>query len=81
MLGRLLQRLQHRVERVPGELVHLVDHVDLEAPARRRVLRGLEQLAHLVDLGVGRGVDLEQVDETPGVDLDAAPSTCRTAAA
>ena len=71
VLGRLFKRLEHGVEGVARELVHLVDHVDLEPPARRRVLRGLEELAHLVDLGVGRGVDFQQVDEAPGVDLDA----------
>ena len=71
VLGRLFQRFQHRVEGVPGELMHLVDHVDLEAPARRGVLRGVKQLAHLVDLGVRRRVDLEQIDEAPGVNLNA----------
>ena len=33
--------------------------------------RILEQLPHLVDAGVGRGVDLDQIDEAPGVDLQA----------
>jgi hypothetical protein len=51
--------------------VDFVDHVDLEAAPRRRVLRGLEELAHLVDLGVGGRVHFEQVDEAPAVDLDA----------
>src|SRR5206468_12417366 len=36
--GRLLQRLEQRVERRLGELVDLVDDVDLVAAARRRVL-------------------------------------------
>jgi hypothetical protein len=71
VLGGLFQRLQHGVERVAGKLVHLVDHVHLEAPLGRRVLRRLEELAHLVDARVGRCVDLQQVDEAPGVDLDA----------
>ena len=78
MLGRLLQRLQHRVEGVAREHVHFVDDVDLEAAGGRRVQRVLQQLAHVVDLGVGRGVELEQVDEAPGVDLRARARTART---
>ncbi|CAG2138013.1 hypothetical protein LMG26411_01507 [Cupriavidus numazuensis] len=50
--GRLLQRLQHRVEGVVGQHVHFVDHVDLEAPRRRRVHRLVEQLRHFVDAAV-----------------------------
>ena len=83
VLGRLLERLQHRVEGMAGELVHLVDDVDLEAPARRRVLGRLQQLAHLLDARVGGGIDLQQVDEAAGVDLDAgralAAGLCRHA--
>ena len=48
-----------------------VDDVDLEAPAARRVHRVLEELAHLVDLGVGCGIDFDQVDEAARVDFHA----------
>ena len=79
VLRRLLERLQHRVEGVAREHVHFVDDVDLVAAGGRRVQRVLEQLAHVVDLRVGRRVELDQVDEAPGVDLGAGARTCRTA--
>ena len=69
VLGRLLERLQHRVEGRARQHVHFVDHVDLEATTRRRIDRVLEELAHLLDLGVGRGVDFEQVHEAAAVDF------------
>ena len=59
--GRLLQRLEERVEGGLGELVDLVDDVDLVAPARRRVLDVLAQRADLLDAAVGRAVDLDDV--------------------
>ena len=68
VLGRLLERLQHRVERGLRQHVHFVDQVDLVAADRRRVARVVEDLAHVVDAGVRRGVELEQVDEAAGVD-------------
>ena len=71
VLGRLLERLQHRVECMPRKHVHLVDDVDLEASHHRHVLRAVEEIAHLVDLGVGRRVHLEQVDEAAGIDFHA----------
>jgi hypothetical protein len=74
VLGRLFERLQHRIERMPRKHVHLVDDVDLEAPGRRHVLGGIEKLAHLVHLGIRRGIHLEEVDEAPGVDLGARPA-------
>ncbi len=48
-----------------------VDDVHLESPAAWRVHRVLQELAHLVDLGVGSGIDLYQVDEAARVDLHA----------
>ena len=68
---RLFERLQQRVERALRQHVHFVDQVDLEAAARRRVLRVVDQLAHVVDAGVAGGVDLEQIDEAARVDLAA----------
>ncbi|KAG1192207.1 hypothetical protein G6F35_013668 [Rhizopus arrhizus] len=68
---RLFQRLQQRVERRLRQHVHFVDQVDLELAARRHVLRVLDHLAHVIHAGVGRGVDLQQVDVTAGVDVQA----------
>ncbi|CAB3871780.1 hypothetical protein LMG1864_02808 [Achromobacter ruhlandii] len=68
---RLFQRLEHRVERVPGEHVHFVDHVDLEAARARRVDGLLQQLGHFLDAAVGGRVQFEVVDETAGIDLGA----------
>jgi hypothetical protein len=72
---RLLERLQHRVERVIRQHVHFVDHVDLEARIDRRVHRALEQRGHLVDAAVARGVHLDVVDEAAFVDLAARADT------
>src|SRR5207247_2150221 len=68
---RLLERLQERVERGLGQLVHLVDDVDLVAPARRRILRVLAERADLLDATVRRAVDLDDVHERPGLALAA----------
>ena len=68
---RLFQGFQQGVEGVAGQHVHFVDQVDLEAATARRVLHVVQQLAGVFDLGTARGVDLDQVDETPFVDLTA----------
>ncbi|MCY1412445.1 hypothetical protein D9M71_278520 [compost metagenome] len=68
---RLFQGLEQGIERVSGQHVHFVDQVDLEAPAARCVLHVVEQLAGILDLGPARGVDFDQVDEAPLVDLTA----------
>ncbi len=68
---RLFQRLQQRVEAVAREHVHFVDQVDLEAAARRRVLDVVQQIAGIFHLGSGSGVDLDQIDEAPLLDLAA----------
>ncbi|VWC31277.1 hypothetical protein BPS26883_06424 [Burkholderia pseudomultivorans] len=68
---RLLERLQHRVERVVRQHVHFVDHVDLEARIDGRVHRALEQRSHFVDAAIARGVHLDVVDEAAFVDLAA----------
>ena len=68
---RLFQRFQQRVERRLRQHVHFVDQVDLELAARRHVLRVLDQFADVVHAGVGRGVDLQQVDVAAGVDRQA----------
>ena len=67
---RLFERLEQRVERRLRQHVHFVDQIDLEAAARRGILRVFDDVAHIVDAGVAGGIDLEQIDETPGVDVD-----------
>ncbi len=69
VLRRLFQRLQQRIERCLGKHVHFVDQVDLELAARGHVLRVFNHFAHIVHAGVGCGVDLQQVDITPGIDV------------
>ena len=69
MLGRLFQRFQHGVEGRIREHVHFVDHIDLEAAARRRIDGVFQQLAHFVDLGIGRGVNFQEIDKAPRIDL------------
>ncbi|VVE64644.1 hypothetical protein PPN31119_01642 [Pandoraea pnomenusa] len=66
--GRLLERLEHRVERVPREHVHFVDHVDLEAGIRGRVDGLLEQRRHFIDAPVRRRIHFDVIDETALVD-------------
>ena len=69
--GRLFQRLEHGVERVPGQHVDFVDHVDLEASRAGRIDRLLQELRHFLDAAVGRGVQLKVVDEAAGIDFGA----------
>ena len=68
VLGRLLQRLEHGVERRIGEHVHFVDHEDLEAPLHRFVHGLLQQALHLVHTAVRGRIQLGVVGETPAVD-------------
>ena len=65
--GRLLQRLEQRVECRLGELVNLVDDVDLVAATGRRVLDVLAQRPDLLDAAVGGAVDLDHVHREAGV--------------
>jgi hypothetical protein len=59
---RLLDDLEQRVEGLPRQAVHLVEHHHLVAVARRAVAQALGQVAHLLDLGVGGGIHLEHVE-------------------
>ena len=72
MIGRLLERLQQRVERGIGDLVRLVEQVDLVAIARGPVARGVAQLADLVDAAIGGRVNFDDVDRVARADLEAA---------
>ena len=70
--GRLLDRLEQRVERRSRQLVDFVDDEDLVAVANRRDRQaGNHDLADVVDARMARGVDLEDVDVAPLGDLDA----------
>jgi hypothetical protein len=71
ILGRLFQRLQHRVERGVRQHVHFVDHVDLEATDHRLVDRLVEQRGDLLDAAVRRRIEFHVVDEAAGIDVAA----------
>ena len=62
MLGRLLKRLQQAVESLRREHVDLVDDIDLVARRDRPVAHLLDDLANVVDAGMGGGVHLDHVD-------------------
>src|SRR5205814_253303 len=48
-----------------------VDEVDLVAAPRWRVLDVVQQLARVIDFGIRRRVDLNQVDESSGINFAA----------
>ena len=60
--GRLFERLEQRVGGRAGQLVDLVDQIDLEAGRAGLVVGALAQLADVVDAAVAGGVDLDQVE-------------------
>ncbi len=68
-LRRLFQRLQERVERREGEHVDLVDDPDAMRRAHRRVPDLLAQVAHVFDVVVRRGVELDDVEVDPRGDV------------
>ncbi|MCY1531089.1 hypothetical protein D9M68_663020 [compost metagenome] len=71
-VGRwLFERLEHRVERMPGQHVDFVDHVDLEASGARCVHRLFQQLRHFLDAAVRRRVQFEVIDEASRIDFRA----------
>src|SRR6478609_12112887 len=69
MLGRLLQRLQKRVERGRRKHVYLVDEIDFVTPFGRRIPNILAQLAHVLDAVVARAVDFDHVEAIAAGDL------------
>ena len=69
--GRLFQRFQQGVKAVARQHVHFIDQVDLEATARRGVLHVIQQIAGIFDFRARGGVDLDQIDKTPLLDLPA----------
>ena len=69
VLGRLLERLQQRIERRRGQHVDLVDDVDLAAAHRRGVVHAADDLvADVVHAGARRGVELSHVGVLAGGD-------------
>ena len=72
MRRRLLDRLEERIEGLGRETVDFVDDENLVAVADRRDAQaGDDDVANLVDLCVGGGVDLEHVHVTALSNLDA----------
>ena len=69
--GRLLQRLQQRIEGGVGDLVGFVENVNLEAIACRTITRGFAQLADFINAAVGGRVDLDDVHGIARADLGA----------
>ncbi len=68
----LLDQLEQGVGRVDGQLVRLVDDVDLVAARRGGVHRLLAQLPGVVDAAVARGVHLDDVDRPGAVGREVA---------
>ena len=60
--GRLFERLEQRVGGRAGQLMHLVDQIDLEAGGTGLVVGALAQFADVVDAAVAGGVDFDQVE-------------------
>ena len=55
----------------PGDLVGLIEDVDLALELAGRIGEPLAQAADVVDATVARGVDLDQVERRPLADRDA----------
>ena len=49
--------------------MNFVDDVHLVTARHRRVLRGFEQLAHFINLGIGRRIDFQQIHKTTRVNI------------
>ena len=62
---RLFERFQQRIEGVTRQHMHFVDDVDLVARRHRGIAHRLDNLAHIVDAGVRRGVHFDDVDMAP----------------
>ncbi len=70
--GRLLQRLEQRVEGGAAHHVRFVEDVDLLAAAHGRQGNFLAQVAHVVHAVVARRVDFQHVGVRPGPHREAA---------
>ena len=49
--------------------MHLVDDVHLETTAGWGVLGVIQHLAHIVDAGIGSGIELDQINETAAINF------------
>jgi hypothetical protein len=67
MRGRLFQGFQQGIEGRSGEHMHFIDNIDFIAALVGREIYLIAQVPHIFDAGVGSGVDLDQVQEAPGV--------------
>ncbi len=68
---RLFQRFQQGVEAVTRQHMDFIDQIDLEAATRRGVLHVIQQIAGIFNFGARGGVDLDQIDKAPLLDLTA----------
>ena len=62
VLGRLLKRLEQRVERLGGEHVHFVDDIHAEARLAGLELHLVDDVADVLDFAVGRRVHLHHIE-------------------
>ena len=69
VLGRFLQRLEQRIERLLREHVHLVDDVDFKLRRGRRVHHRVTQFADFIDATIAGAIDLQHVHRPPPGDL------------
>jgi len=69
--GRLFQSFEQRIEGGVGDLVGLVEDVDLEAVARWAVACTVAQFANFVDAAIGGSVNFDDVDCVAGADFGA----------
>ena len=72
MVRRLFQRLQQRIERRIGNLVRLIQDVNLVLISCRPVSRRIAQFANLIDAAIGRRIDLNHINRIARPDLRAA---------
>ena len=68
---RLFERLQERIEGFLGELVDFIDDEDLVGTVGRGELALLANLLGVLELTVGGGVDLDDVEAAAGFDREA----------
>jgi len=71
MIGRLLKRLEKRIESRRREHVHLVDQVDLIRTPCRRISGILAQGSDALDAVIAGAIDLHDIETTSFGDLDA----------
>ena len=50
--------------------MYFIDEINLVSSHRRSVASVVQNLAHVVDAGIRRRVELEQIDEAAGIDVD-----------